>query len=123
MKGHTTEELEKAIYAEIEKIKTEPVTDWELQKVKNQFDAAMIKSVNSNMGLCWRLANYEAMVGDWSYINQYWQAYKNVTAEDIMRVANQYLEESNRTVATLVKPDEAENESEGTLSEKEGASY
>jgi len=123
LKGHTTQELEDAIYAEIEKVKAEPVTTWELQKVKNQFDAAMIKSVNSNMGMCWRLANYEAMVGDWSYINEYWQAYKNVTTEDIMRVANQYLKESNRTVATLVKPDEAGDESEGALSEKESSSY
>ncbi len=121
LKGHTTQELEEAIYAEIKKIKTEPVSNWELQKVKNQFDAAMIKSVNSNMGMCWRLANYEAMVGDWSYINDFWQAYKAVTAEDIMRVANKYLNKSNRTVATLVKPDK--DKSEESLTEAESSSY
>ena len=73
------------------------------------------------MGMCWRLANYEAMVGDWSYINDFWEAYKAVTAEDIMRVANKYLNKSNRTVATLVKPDK--DKSEESLTETESSSY
>ena len=65
----------------------------------------MIRSVNSNRGLCWRLLQYEIVNGDWSYMNDYWEAYKAVTPEDIMRVAKKYLTKSNRTVAWLVKPE------------------
>jgi len=117
LKGHTTLELEEAIYEEIEKMKTEPVTQWELEKVKNQYDSRMIRSVNSNMGLCWRLSHYEAMTGSWDYINTYWTDLKAVTADDIMRVANEYLVESNRTVATLVK---TESESDAAPKRKPG---
>ncbi len=122
LKGVTTQQLEDAIYVEIEKIKQQSVTEWELKKVHNQFDASMIKSVNSNMGMCWRLANYEAITGSWEYINKYWQDYKTVTSEDIKRVANKYLVKSNRTVAILDRPEETVEEKTGdaTLS---GVSY
>jgi len=109
MKGHSTEELELAIYEEIEKLKNEPVSAWELEKVKNQFDKAMIQSVNSNMGMCWRLSSNEAVMGTWQYLNKYWTDIKQVTAEDIQRVARQYLVESNRTVATIVKPSDPDS--------------
>lgn len=117
LEGHTPQELRDAIYAEVEKVQKEPVTNWELQKVKNQFDASMIKSVNSNMGLCWRLSIYEALAGNWEYINTYWQNYKKVTADDVMRVANKYLNIPNSTIATLVKSKSEESVAEKPLSE------
>jgi len=42
MPGKTTAEVEQAIYAEIEKLKNDPVTDEELQKAKNQIESSFI---------------------------------------------------------------------------------
>lgn len=105
---HTCEELEQAIYAEIDKLKTEPVSEWELQKIRNQLDADFIRGMNSNMGMAFRLAHYEAMTGNWRYLLTSYDNLKKVTADDIMRVANKYFAPDKRTVVTLVK-----TESEG----------
>ena len=104
MGDHSAEEVMEAALAEIEKLKTEPVEQWEIDKVRNQSDADFVRSLNSNNGIAYRLANYQAVNGDWHYLIDYRNEYKNVTAEDIMRVANKYFTKSNRTVVTLVPP-------------------
>ncbi len=104
MGDHNAEEVMEAVFAEIEKLKTEPVAQWEIDKVRNQSDADFVRSLNSNRGMAWRLANYQAIVDDWRYLTDYRTEYKKVTAEDIMRVAKKYLTKSNRTVVTLVPP-------------------
>ena len=48
---HTVEEVEKAILEHVEKVKTEPVSERELQKVKNNLDASYIRSMSSNFGI------------------------------------------------------------------------
>lgn len=102
--NHTTDEVMKAAFAEIDRLKTEPVAAWEIDKVRNQADADFVRSLDSNRGLARRLANYQAMLGDWHYLIDYREEVKEVTPEDIMRVAGKYLTRSNRTVVTLVTP-------------------
>ncbi|NLI15058.1 MAG: insulinase family protein [candidate division Zixibacteria bacterium] len=99
----TLEANENAIYAEIENMKTQPVSDWELQRVRNQLDANYIRMLRSNMWMAFSLSGNDALTGDWRYIkNHYWER-KAVTKEDIMRVAKKYFTEDNRTVAYIVK--------------------
>ncbi len=105
MGDHSVQEVLDTAFAQINRLKTEPVAQWELDKVRNQADADFIRSLNSNMGLAFRLANMQAMVGDWHYLIDYRTEIKNVTPDDIMRVANKYLTKRNRTVVTLVKPE------------------
>jgi predicted Zn-dependent peptidase len=106
MGDYTIDEVIDAALSEIEKLKTEPVAQWEIDKVRSQSDADFIRSLNSNNGIAYRLANYEAIAGDWHYMIDYRTAYKSVTPDDIMRVARKYLTKSNRTVVTLVPPPE-----------------
>ena len=47
--GKTPEQVEQAIYAELEKLKNEPVPAEELQKVKNQFSAGEYRKLSANM--------------------------------------------------------------------------
>ena len=100
---HTTAELEKAITAELDRLKSEPAEPKELQKTLNQLDAYLIRSLRSNSGLASQLAYYDAVAGDWRYILSSRDRIAAVTPEDIMRVAKKYFVEENRTVATLVK--------------------
>ena len=99
---HTAEDVEMAIYEELDKLKTTPVTGHELQKIKNQLEADFIRSLESASGLASRIASYEAIQG-WGYINTLVENTLSVTPEDIMRVANKYFTKTNRTVGILVK--------------------
>jgi predicted Zn-dependent peptidase len=100
---HGAEELEKAILAELEKLKEEPVREEDLEKVRNQVEADFVRSLASNRYMAYQLSYNMIITGSWRHILEYQKAIRSVTAEDIMRVAKEYLIKSNRTVATLVK--------------------
>lgn len=102
---HTTAEVEQAIYEELDRLKREPITPRELEKILNQLDAALIRSLRSNGGMASRLAYAQAIHGNWREAFQRRDRIARVTADDIRRVAAAYFVKSNRTVATLVKPD------------------
>ena len=77
------------IYAELEKLKTQPVPDDELQKVKNQNAAAEFRRLQSSFGLLLQLLIAEGYRG-WETINTTGPELQAVSAEDIRRVANTY---------------------------------
>ena len=104
MGNRSAEEVLENAFAEMDRIKTEPVAQWEIDKVRNQTDADFVRSLNSNGGIAGSLANYEALFGDWRYLIGYREEIKRVTPEDIMRVAKTYLTKNNRTIVTLVAP-------------------
>ena len=101
MPGKTTEEVEKALYAEIEKLKTTPVADEELQKAKNQIESSFIMGQDSIFYQAMLLGQFET-VANWRLLERYVDNIRAVTKEDVMRVAQQYFTEDNRTVGILV---------------------
>ena len=104
---HTPEELEAGIYEELEKLATGPITDQELQKVRNQLESALVEKMESNEGMAEDLAYYEVEAGDWQYPWKLKDALAKVTADDIHRVAAATFKKENRTVATLLPPESA----------------
>jgi predicted Zn-dependent peptidase len=100
---HTTAEVETAILAELERLKTEPVSAKELERIVNNIDADMVRALRSNSGLASQLSLYQTVAGDWRYVLRSRDKIAAVTPADIQRVASQYFTKSNRTVATLVK--------------------
>jgi len=95
----TPGDVEAAIYGEIERLKNEPVSARELQKVKNNFAAMAVRRGASNFNMLVQLIQYEGG-GDWRSINTEIPSILKITAEDIQRVAKKYLTKENRTVAT-----------------------
>lgn len=102
---NSTVDVEEALYAELEKLKTEPVEEKEFKRILKQIDAGFIRALSSNAGMANQLAFYEGIAGDWRYILNWRKKMYEITPEDIMRVAKTYFNKSNRTVATLVKKD------------------
>ena len=100
---NTTLDVEEAIYAELERLKTEPVAEKEFKRILKQIDAGFIRNLSSNAGMAQQLAFYEGIAGDWRYILGWRENMYKITPEDIMRVAKTYFTKSNRTVGTLVK--------------------
>ena len=105
--GRTPEEVEQALYAEIERLKTQLVEPRELQKVKNQNAASNFRGLRSNFGLMNQLLVREAWRG-WATINTDPALYDAVTAEDVMRVANTYFDPENRAVAIYYRQESDE---------------
>lgn len=101
---HRPAELEAAVEEELERLKAEPVSAKELEKVLNNLDASLVRSLRSNSGLASQLAFFQTVAKDWRYILKVRDKIASVTPADIQRVAAQYFVKSNRTVATLVKP-------------------
>jgi predicted Zn-dependent peptidase len=100
---HTAEEVEAAIYAEIEDIQASPPGERELQRVKNILDANLVRMLGSNLGIAFNLGMNEAFRGDWRAFLTDVNRIKKVSPEDISGVASKYLLAENRTVATLVE--------------------
>jgi predicted Zn-dependent peptidase len=100
---HINSELEALIYSEIERLKTEPVSEKELEKIKNQLRADFIRSLDSNSGLAGTLSYFEALLGDYRYVTNHIRVIEKITSADISRVARKYLTSDNRTVALLFK--------------------
>lgn len=96
------EENEKALLAQIEKVRSEPVTPEELAKARNRARAGLIRQLNSNLGLAQQIVFYEALTGDWRNLFVQLEKIDRVTAADIQRVAKKYLTPNNRTVGVLV---------------------
>ncbi|HEV7843104.1 MAG TPA: pitrilysin family protein [Pyrinomonadaceae bacterium] len=97
-----TAAVEKAIYAEIERLKTEPVADWELEKVRMQLRRQRAQQLRSTLFRSILLGQYAVYYDDPGIINTLDVKFAAVTKEDIMRVARTYFKDTNRTVVTTM---------------------
>ena len=104
---HTTEELERAIYEEIERLAGDGPEQNELERVRNQIAAGSIRRIQSHLGLAFQLAESVSLFGDWTETFRSSERLRAVTAADVRRMARLYLTKQNRTVATLVKKEGA----------------
>jgi predicted Zn-dependent peptidase len=96
--GHTPEELEKAVYGEIDKLQKEPVGAEELQKVKNRYLTSSYRQISSNLQLGLRYAVSDGM-GSWRDADRIDGQVQAVTAADVQRVAQKYFTKEARAVA------------------------
>src|SRR5882724_1869931 len=93
---------EKAIYEELEKAKSAPISDKELEKAKNIRLVEFYKQMQTINGRANTIGTYEVFFGDYRKLFEAAKNYAAVTKEDVQRVARQYFGANNRTVATLV---------------------
>lgn len=96
--GRDADALEKAMDAEIERVKKEILPEREFQKLRNQVEKAFVSKYTTTQGIAEQLANYRMLYGNTNLINTELQKYLAVTREDILRVAQQYLKKENRVV-------------------------
>lgn len=115
---HTLEEVEAAIYEEIEKLKTEPIAERELQRILNQLDSRMTQTLGSNLGIAFTIMMGEIFRGDWRAMLRQYDLVKEVTTEDVMSVSGKYLVPKNRTVAYRVQVEKEAAAGEGEAGEE-----
>ncbi|MCS6823643.1 MAG: insulinase family protein [Cytophagaceae bacterium] len=84
---HTIEE----IYKEIHRLKTEPVSDSELQTVRNYMIGTFLSSLSTPFAAMDKFKTIYYNSLDYSFYDDYFKSLKQITSEDLMDVANRYL--------------------------------
>lgn len=100
---HSTRDVEKAVWEELERLKTAPVSKKELEKVVNNMEADYVRQLQSHYGMARLLTHYQVVTGDWRDIIKEMEKIKAVTPEDIQRVAGKYFTRDNLTVGSIVR--------------------
>jgi zinc protease len=101
MPGKEPAEVEREIDGLLDKVKTDLISERELEKAKNQIEASFVFAQDSIFGQAMKIGYYEA-TGGWQRMNDYLDGIRTVSREDIRRVARQYLDRDRRTVGTLI---------------------
>ena len=96
--GQSPEAAEKALIAEFDKLKSEPVTEGELQRAKNQFARDYVLGRESNEDKATQLAHAAVIHDDITTADGEFDIFLNVSLADLQRVARTYFNESNRMV-------------------------
>lgn len=96
--GHTSEELEKSLLAELKKIQDSGVTAQELEKAKNQVITQNLRARENNDGKAIAIERAVAYQGDPTAVNSDIQKLQAVTVADIQRVMKKYFTDTNRVV-------------------------
>jgi predicted Zn-dependent peptidase len=98
---------ERALYAELELLLRDGITDRELQKAKNNLAAQLLRELATNSGRAHALGHYEALLGSWREGLGLASRYESITPAQVMAAAKKYLKATRRSVVTLVPTPEA----------------
>jgi zinc protease len=91
-----------ALIAELDRLKTEPITDHELLRTKNQFARDYILARESNQQKALQLGHAAVLHDDITTADGEFEIFENITAADVQRVAQTYFQAQNRTVLTIL---------------------
>src|SRR5215213_8716102 len=100
--GHTPAEVTETLIAELDRLKTEPITEHELQRTKNQFARDYIMSRESNQQKAGQLSHAVVIHNDIKTADGEFEIFQNITVADVQRVAKTYFRPENRLVLTLL---------------------
>ena len=100
---HSVTEVEAAVLAELERLKVEPVSERDLQRILNKIEYEESRRMGTNGGLARNLTEYESTTGNWRYMIEYRTKVASVTPADIQRIARQYFTRENRMVGFITK--------------------
>lgn len=100
--GYTIDDVATVLDQELDRLKTEPVSVEELDRVKTQVRVGLLQLLSSNQGMASLLPEYEAKTGSWRNLFTDLTALEAVTAEDVQRVAQQTFIPEKLTVGRLL---------------------
>jgi zinc protease len=106
--GSTPLEAERALIAELDRLKSQPVSEQELTRAKNQFARDYIIGRESNQQKASHLAHAAVIHNDIKTADGEFDIFMNITAADVQRVARTYFTTENRLVLTIMPKKEAQ---------------
>ena len=106
--GKDLKEIEKTVYAELERVKSEPIADWELEKIRMTDRRETAQQLQSTLYRAYLIGEMASIYGDPNLINTRFDKVQSVGKQDVQRVAKTYLTEENRTVVTTMPKPKAQ---------------
>ena len=100
--GTSLADLEGIMRGSLAEFETRGVLDDDLERVKAGMIADMIFGLESVRGKVSQLAFYETFTGSPDYIQEDIERYRNVTAEDVVRVYNEYIKDQPAVIMSIV---------------------
>mgnify|MGYP001598459517 FL=1 len=94
LKGVSLEQAENAVIAELEKLKTQLISEQELEKIKNKTESMLAFEDISLMSRANSLANYE-LLGDANLMNTELEKYQAITREEVLEESILIFTENN----------------------------
>jgi predicted Zn-dependent peptidase len=96
--GKNPADVEAALLEEVEKVKTGPIQDWEIDKAHNSAIRQQAAAVTSTLQRAIQLGEYALFFDNPNLVNTRADNYRKITAADVQRVAKKYLTKENRSV-------------------------
>jgi zinc protease len=100
--GKDLKQVEQAVYAEIDRLKTQPIADWELEAVRMTDRRRTAQRLQSTLFRAYEIGELAVFYNDPNLVNTRFDKIQDVGKEDLQRVAKTYLIEDNRTVITTL---------------------
>jgi zinc protease len=100
--GKSSADVEKAIYAEIEKVKAAPPADWEIEKARTSAKRGAVAQLQSSLSRAAAMSQDALFYNEPGRINTRVARLSAVTPADVQRVAQKYLVAENRSVITTI---------------------
>jgi len=97
----TNDDVIKAVEEELDRLKKEPVADWELEKIRSAVEVGILDTLQTNSGMAGTLAYNQTVFGDWRYLLRFQKQIHDLTAQDLQKFAKKYFVPENETIGVL----------------------
>jgi predicted Zn-dependent peptidase len=98
---HTNDDAAKVIEQELERLKKEPVQDWELEKIRSAVEVGILDTLQTNSGMASTLVYNQTVFGDWRYLLAFQKQMHELKTADLQNFAKKYFVKENETVGVL----------------------
>ena len=105
--GVKLEQIEAALWEELERLATEGPTEVELQKVRNRVTADLARRLETNSGIANALSRAQLLIGDWRYLFNRPKVIDQIDAAEVKAVARRYFTKENSVTVSLARPGRA----------------
>jgi len=100
--GASAREVEAFIDEELHRLRREPISQIELERVKNKLELGFFEELETAGGKAEQIGFYEVVAGGAKGIFERLEAYRRVSVDDVRRVARRYLKKGARSVIHVI---------------------
>jgi len=111
--GKTAADIETILTREIERARSEGVSDDELARAKARLELATLQSMDTMSGKAEQIGFYETVLGDASASFRRLEDYRRTQAGDVLRAARRYIVDRARTVIHVLAEERAGDRQNG----------
>jgi zinc protease len=95
VKKEVTEQTIEEVYKEIKLLRSEPVSDNEMETVRNYMLGTFVNSISNPFAIADKFKTIRFNGLEYSFYRQYFDTIKNISAETILTTATKYLDENS----------------------------